>query len=86
MYIRVFCQDGRHWVDFQCTHATGCVQNMKVGRTGREEISIQAEDESEGKIIDIMDALKASLQPVKKPAKRAGKRSKKTASKKAVRK
>ena len=51
-----------------------------------EEITIQAEDESEGKIIDIMDALKASLAPDKKPAKRAGKRAKKAASKKAVRK
>ena len=46
-----------------------------------EEITIQAEDESETKIIDIMDALKASLDAGKKPAKRAGKRKKATAKK-----
>ncbi len=46
-----------------------------------EEITFQAEEESETKIIDLMDALKASLADTeKKPAKRAGKR--KTAAKK----
>ncbi len=52
-----------------------------------EEITVQAEDESETKIIDIMDALKASLEATgKQPAQRAGKRkkAKKTASKKAA--
>lgn len=45
-----------------------------------EEITVQAEDESETKIIDLMDALKASLKATdRKPAKRVGK--KKAASK-----
>ncbi len=63
---------------------------MIEAKIAGEEITIQAEDESEGRIIDIMDALKASLAPEKKPAKRAGKRAGKLAkggtSKKAVRK
>ncbi len=52
-----------------------------------EEITVHAEDESETKIIDLMDALKASLaDSEKKPPKRVGKRStkKKTSKKKAA--
>ncbi len=48
-----------------------------------EEITVQAEDESEARIVDIMDALKASLDAGKKPAKRAGRR-KKTAARKST--
>lgn len=62
------------------------VLSLIEAKVAGEEITVHAEDESEGKIIDIMDALKASLAPAKKPAKRAGKRAKKTAAKKAVRK
>ncbi|MDX1569642.1 MAG: Ku protein [Xanthomonadales bacterium] len=50
-----------------------------------EEITVEAEDESETKIIDLMDALKASIKDTgKKPAKQVGK--KKAAKKKATRK
>lgn len=67
------------------------VSAMIEQKVAGEEITVPVEDESETKIIDIMDALKASLDGGKKPARRAGKRAnkataKKTAKKKAVRK
>ena len=49
-----------------------------------EEITVRAEDESETKIVDLMEALKASLDAGKKPARRVGKRSKKTTARKSA--
>ncbi|MEM9530456.1 MAG: Ku protein [Pseudomonadota bacterium] len=51
-----------------------------------EEITVQVEDESENRIIDIMDALKASLKEERQPAKRAGRRKKTARKKKTTRK
>lgn len=60
------------------------VMAMIERKIAGEEITVEAEDESEHKIIDLMDALKASLDASgKKPAKRAGKRKKAAAKKKA---
>jgi len=67
------------------------VLEMIERKVSGEEITVEAEDESEHKIVDLMDALKASLDvgDEKKPAKRAPKRKKKkktVAKKKATRK